>query len=110
MINRRLAEARGLEEGTIINIELLHLIRAEFLKDAVALLKAPEASQRKVLLEQFIANEQKLQDLWGFERSEAHVMYETLTLKGCNCPRLDNHPREAIYFTSNDTCPWHGRV
>jgi hypothetical protein len=101
MINRNLAEERGLDPTTIATIGVL-----QHLCDKVV--EAAEDDPRLVeeLYKNWLAMQRRLQVLWGFEQNDSYIRF--WTFPSCSCPVLDNKDSYASgYFIVSEGCPVH---
>lgn len=101
MINHDLARERNLDPETIQKIEEYQNFRTVLGE----MYKAGKIGAR-VYREEWVSNEYKLQDLWGFERNpNFHKFWE---MEGCTCPKLDNEDEYPYRNFVNTSCPIHG--
>ena len=104
MINKELAEDRGLSEETIKKIEELHHQRYTIFKVSEEM--ADDDSQQK-LFSDWMNIERELQDLWGFDRDDNMIKF--WTFPACSCPQMDNNDAYPYgYYVYSGACVIHG--
>lgn len=101
MINKKLAQARNLNESTITAIEEIHIRLDHILVRPSMYVDSP-----KMAVEMLENLEYTLQLLWGFPLDQNYHCY-WFELKGCTCPKLDNRERLGYGRIITDNCPYH---
>lgn len=101
-INMRLAEARGLSDKAIGNINKLHkvvdiLVESMEYEDDIDVLVSLYQSWREA---QFA-----LQKLWGFKPDSMY--HKDYMLPKCSCPKLDNDENYPYKRIVSDACIYH---
>jgi len=112
MINKELAEDRGLSANTIDRIEGLHEYRKRIFtvsEESGKLLissKLRDDLQRE-LYKEWYSVEQELQDLWGFDRDDNKIKF--WNFPACSCPKMDNNDNYPYgYYVYSGGCTVHG--
>lgn len=107
MINLELVEKRGLSEEDARNILNLQQKRDSlFLK----LYYAKDERLLKIIYKAIVANEYKLQKLWGFPEDETFHNLHGAHVPQCSCPTIDNIERVGATKARvvNSDCKIHG--
>lgn len=99
MINRELAEERGLSEETIMEIERLQEERHDLLDNPERHASCPSKAQ-----ERLTSIEYALQSLWGFPLNDEYHRLQN-QMRGCLC----SSPKgSSLLWGIRPHCPYHG--
>lgn len=103
MINRKLAEKKGLSQEVQEKIIELHQLRndIELLMDR----ESPYSPLQKTFFRWWTQINFELQGLWGFFKDES--MHKGYLLSKCSCPIMDNEDMGSHYYF-NASCIYHG--
>ena len=103
MINKELAEDRGLSAPTVAMIEGLHEYRKHIF--LVSEECGTDSLQRE-LYKEWYSVEQELQDLWGFDRDDNKIKF--WNFPACSCPQMDNNDAYPYgYYVYSGDCVIH---
>lgn len=110
MLNKKLAEVRGLPPETQDKIQALQDNRQLIKNEMEKVQNSLDDKEKIELIQKFRANEVELQKLWGFDDDWHMRFMEELKISGCNCPYLDNKDSRGVRVFKNQTCKWHNLV
>ena len=111
MINRKLAEQRGITPEKEAKIEVRHKERQGVYEEMEGLSPSSgiDRHQLKVLAEKVTRISYELQELWGFTKDASYHFW--FNLPHCTCPKMDNRERMGTNsMIISGGCPIHGFV
>lgn len=103
MINRKLAERKGLSKETQEKIIELHEKRYEIEERMEN--TSEKNPMQMTLFRWWTQINFELQGLWGFPKDES--MHKGYLLSKCSCPKIDNEDMGSHYYI-NASCIYHG--
>jgi hypothetical protein len=111
VVHPGLAQRLNVSVENVREIARLHVTRYEICTAAEALnpTSAEDNINIRILHANFVDNEFKLQELWGFDRNaNFHRFWE---FPHCTCPNMDNNDRlGSSYHVIDMSCPVHGTL
>ena len=104
MINKQLAEDRGISEEDQLHISILHSGREDIFE---ASRKVVSPEMQRELFSDWLDVERTLQMLWGFDEEDRFIKF--WTFPACSCPSMDNEDAFPTgYYYVNGDCIIHG--
>ena len=105
MINKKLAEDRGISESDQMIIESLHEEREDLFDKSLAS-KMTQDVQLDIFSD-WLDVERSLQLLWGFDEEDRFIKFWKFPT--CSCPSMDNEDAYPTgYYYVNGDCIIHG--
>ena len=105
MINKKLAEDRGISESDQLIIESLHKQREDLFDESLATKMTRD--KQLPIFGKWWNLERDLQKLWGFDEEDRFIKFWKFPT--CSCPSMDNEDAFPTgYYYVNGDCIIHG--